>query len=391
MFLIILMRWLFGWVSFEAEGGFPERLLNLAAREGLRLWGVRRQGNKMIACCPVRRYKGLRLPARRTGMRIHVIKKCGIPFLIRRYRLRSGAAVGFALFFVVLFLFSQRIWIVEVRGNKKTDTGEILRVMRQFGVSEGADLSGLDINTLQLEALKQLPGLAWCAVNIRGSVAYIEVTERVPAPEFSGANIPSNIKAARDGRIESIEVYTGQAMVQKGDAVAKGMLLVSGVVESKVGPILRRSQARILARTNRTLEVKVPFKEVLTVPCGRVLTRPSVHIFTLNIPLYTSGEIEQENTLTISRRMINVNGVELPLGIIVRRYELLKSVEITRTEKQAEQLARQRLEDKKSGTFNNVQIISSQENRAPDKNYYILKGDYVCIEDICMEEQIIVE
>jgi hypothetical protein len=38
MFLIRFMRWLFGWVKLEAEGGFPERLLNLTAMEGIELW-----------------------------------------------------------------------------------------------------------------------------------------------------------------------------------------------------------------------------------------------------------------------------------------------------------------------------------------------------------------
>ena len=37
MFIIRVLRWLLGWVEFEAEGGFPERLLNLAARGGIPL------------------------------------------------------------------------------------------------------------------------------------------------------------------------------------------------------------------------------------------------------------------------------------------------------------------------------------------------------------------
>ncbi len=391
MFLIKLMRWLFGWVKLEAEGGFPERLLNLTAMEGIELWGVCRQGVKLTACCPVRQYKKLRQPARRTGMRIHVTKRYGLPFLIRRYRSRAGAAIGLAAFLLVLHLFSQRVWVVEVRGNKESDSVEILEVMKQFGVKVGADLSTLDIDTLQLEALKKLPHLAWCVVNIQGSIAYIDVTERIPTPDLSNADVPSNIKAKCDGRIESVEVYTGQAMVQKGDAVAKGMLLVSGVVESKVGPILRRSQARILARTNRSLEVKVPLKEVHMKPSGHELLRPSLRLFTLDIPMYTDGEIEQPNKLTVSRMMLDVNGIELPVGIIQRRYDILSPVEIERTEQQAEQLAKQRLEKKKSDDLSSVQIVSSSQNGKIQDGQYIFKGEYTCIEDICMEEQIIID
>ena len=203
--MIHLLRWLFGWIRLEAEGGFPERLLNLAAREGIELWGVRRYGIKLTASCPARQYRMLRSPARRASMRLHVKKtRCAVyppqvPFTL-------GLLVGLTLFIVILQLFSQRIWIVEVRGSKKVDKEKILGVMQEFGVREGADLSNLDIPTLQLQTLRKLPELAWCVVNLQGSIAYVDVTERISPPELSNPDCPSNIKAARDGRIISIEV-----------------------------------------------------------------------------------------------------------------------------------------------------------------------------------------
>lgn len=35
MFFIRFLRWLLGWVRLETEGGFPEKLLNGAAKAGL--------------------------------------------------------------------------------------------------------------------------------------------------------------------------------------------------------------------------------------------------------------------------------------------------------------------------------------------------------------------
>jgi similar to stage IV sporulation protein len=391
LFLIHFLRWLFGWVKFDAEGGFPERLLNLAAREGIDLWSVRRTDEKLRACCPARQYRLLRSPARRAGMRIHITQKNGVPFVIKKYKSRSGVFVGLIAFFVLLNFLSQRVWVVEVRGNNKVEKEEIIKVMEEFGVSEGKDISALDIPTLQLQALQKLPKLAWCVVNLQGSIAYIDVTERIPTPELSNANRPSNIKAARDGRIVSIEVYTGQAMVQKGDAVAQGMLLVSGVVESSVGPIFRRSQARILAETTRNLKVSVPLKENRLMPTGRKILRPYLHFFTLNIPMFTDGKIEQENRLQITKNMLKVNGIHLPVGIINRSYELLELNEIVRTESQAKELAHKLLSEKKLSELASVEIINANEKGMIANGEYVLTGEYDCIEDICIEEQLIVE
>lgn len=390
MFMIHLLRWLFGWIRLEAEGGFPERLLNLAAREGIELWGVRRYGIKLTASCPARQYRMLRSPARRAGMRLHVKKRHGVPFTLHRYRSRSGLLVGLTLFIVILQLFSQRIWIVEVRGSKKVDKEKILGVMQEFGVREGADLSNLDIPTLQLQTLRKLPELAWCVVNLQGSIAYVDVTERISPPELSNPDRPSNIKAARDGRIISIEVYTGQSMVQKGDAVAQGMLLVSGIIESSVGPILKRSQARILAQTVRVLEVSVPLKEKQLLATGERILRPCLHIFTLNIPMFTDGKIEQQNKLSITRNMLNVNGISLPLGIICKSYELMEYRDIVRTESQAKELAKKRLKEKKK-ELAGVEIIKENEKGELKNGRYVLSGVYDCIEDICMEEELVIE
>ena len=55
-------------------------------------------------------------------------------------------------------------------------------------------------------------------------------------------------------------------MVQAGDAVTRDTLLISGVVESKTGPLLRRSSGRVIAETSRTLTAEVPLEETLLLP-----------------------------------------------------------------------------------------------------------------------------
>ena len=87
--------------------------------------------------------------------------------------------------------------------------------------------------------------MAWLAVNLSGSVARVEVKERTLPPTPTDPNRPSNIRAARDGRIIEFSVYGGEAAVQNGDAVTEGMLLVSGVIEGEKGTILRLSLIHI--------------------------------------------------------------------------------------------------------------------------------------------------
>ncbi len=321
---------------------------------------------------------------------MHVTEKHGAPFWARRYRERAGVAVGLAAFLLVLQLFAQRTWVIEVRGNDKVKSEDILAVMETLGVREGRNLGDLDIPALQLAALKELPDLAWCVVNLKGSVAYVEVTERIPTPELSNADEPSNIKAARDGRIVSIQTYTGQALVKEGDAVARGMLLVSGVVETNAGPVFRRSQARILAQTERRLEVSVPLKETRLLPSGEELLRPSLRLFTLEIPLYTDGPIEEQTALTSTKHMLRAGGIDLPVGIVNRRYAFIVPTEIVRTEEEAAALAAQRLAERVENELSAAEITDRRETGGMKDGCYVRTGVYTCIEEIGIEEQLLI-
>lgn len=389
MFLIHLLHWLFGFVRWEAEGGFPERLLNLAAHQDIPLWGVSRRGGSLSAYCFARHYRRMRPLARRTGMRIRLKKKHGVPFFLRRYRGRAGLAVGAAVYLLLLQLLSQRIWVVQVEGNERVSSEEILSVVAEMGVREGADGDSLDIPTLQLASLQQLPDLAWITVNLSGSTARVEVSERIPTPELSDPNRPSNLKAARDGIIVKLEVTGGQAMVQKGDAVVKDMLLVSGVVDNTAGAVLKRSQGRVLAQTERELEVRIPLQETRLLPTGRSVYRPTLHLFGLYIPLYTDGEVEGDYALTVRRHPLIAYQTILPLGYNEEIYTMLSPQEVRYSEEEAASLAAARLDERERSELAGAEIQSSTRSGRVENNLYILTGRYACIEDIGVEEQIL--
>jgi hypothetical protein len=107
--------------------------------------------------------------------------------------------------------------------------------------------------------------------------------------------------------------------------------------------------------------------------------------------MFTDGTIEQQSELKISKNMLVMNGIDLPIGIINRTYVLLEQTEIVRTQAQAKELAAKRLAEKKKNQLASVEILSANEKDWLNNGKYSIKGIYTCIEDICMEEQLIVE
>lgn len=392
MYLLRFFRWLLGWVSFEAEGGFPERLLNLCARGEVPLWNTGRRGVSLQACCYARHYKKLRPLAKKSGMRLHIGQRHGVPFFLHRYRARAGILVGAAVYAGLLMVLSQHIWIIDVHvQDNAVPAARVEEVLEPLGVFIGAKRDSLDISTLQLKVLEQLPELSWLTVNLNGSIAEVETQVRAPAPEITNKGGPSNLMAACDGTIVEIEVYDGQPMVQKDDAVAQGMLLVSGVVDSKAGPILKRSRARIIAETQHDIIIRIPLEEAKLVPSGRIISRPVFRFFGLSIPLYTDGPIEGEFIEEFENNPLTANGLRLPIGMATQRYILQEMQTITRTPEQATAEAAQQLEQLTvERTAEGIELIERTTEESIENGEYILIARDRCREDICREEPILI-
>lgn len=153
--------------------------------------------------------------------------------------------------------------------------------------------------------------------------------------------------------------------------------------------MLKRSQGRVLAQTERELEVRIPLQETRLLPTGRSVYRPTLHLFGLYIPLYTDGEVEGDYALTVRRHPLIAYQTVLPLGYNEEIYTVLSPQEVRYSEEDAASLAAVRLDERESSELAGAEIQSSTRSGRVENNLYILTGRYTCIEDIGVEEQIL--
>ncbi len=209
---------------------------------------------------------------------------------------------------------------------------------------EGGVFSEVDLNELQLTVLQKLPGVTWLTVNRSGSIVTVEVQESTPTEPLPDT-APANLVAACDGVILQITAVSGQPVVQVGDAVTQGDLLISGVMNSSVGPQLKRAAGQVLARVTRTVTVTVPLRETVVRQAGVTDDRLSLLLFGIAVPLYTDSPTDSDALGTTYRSAVKVNGTALPIGWSVTRYRHVVTEQLTHTPQEAEQLAQTRLAD----------------------------------------------
>ena len=100
----------------KASGGFPERFLNLCSRGNIPYWDVCCTNGVVFARTTPEGYRMMRPCAKKAGMRMKIVKKSGLPFLLSKNRVHEGLAVGAVCFILITAALSGRIWTVNVTG-----------------------------------------------------------------------------------------------------------------------------------------------------------------------------------------------------------------------------------------------------------------------------------
>ncbi len=142
--MLFLYRFFCGVLSVEFFGIYPEKIFNLCAKNRINIWNIENKKQKL--CCNITVKDFLKLPKilRKSGIRVHITKKSGFPFFIRKYNKRFGIFVGIVLFFVFLQIMSGYIWIIEVEGNKTVSSQEIISICDILGIKQGVKKSKIN-------------------------------------------------------------------------------------------------------------------------------------------------------------------------------------------------------------------------------------------------------
>lgn len=214
----------------KATGFASERFMNMLSYRGVYLWDVGMEGAGVQMKAARKDLPMLEMCAEKTGCRLEVLGYGGLPARMRRFRGRQALTAGVLLFSAGLYLLSSFVWVIRVEGNERVDTAEILAHCRDMGLSPGAWKKNVDLEQVTKTLLLDFPDLSWVSVGIKGTDASIKIAETIEKAEMVDKETPCSIVAALDGVILKITAERGTPLVQVGDVVQKGDVLISSTV-----------------------------------------------------------------------------------------------------------------------------------------------------------------
>ena len=349
-----IVDFLRGWTRLTVCGAFPERAINLFARNGVRFWAVEQRDGQTL-CMTVLRRDAARasLLAGRAGCVVQVSARAGLPVFLGRFRRRYAFLAGLALSVLAVALLSGFVLTIEVTGNEQVPDAVILSELRRQGLRPGVYGASLDTRQISLAVAIDLPELSWITVNLHGTRAEVIVRECVPPPPLLEEEGVSDIVAGTDGLILRVDAVEGQALVREGDLAAAGETLISGTVTME-GPeysgieptyLYVRAAGEVRARTWRTVRAAIPVTAQVKRYTGESRTRWSLTVFERRINFYPNGSIPWEKYDKISKSHVLTlpGGQRLPVFLTRETLRRWQPVTASINADAAQTLLRERL------------------------------------------------
>ena len=297
--LIKFFNWFFGYVVFTFSGGFTDGFINRCYHEKINIKDISAENGVLTARCSIGAYKRLHKIAFRSGGKVKLVKKRGLPFLLHPLKGRWGVFCGMLFFVLFVSFMGGFIWNITVIGNQTLETSKIVDYLAQNGFKTGVRWSETDKENLEFAVMADFDRVAWISINRIGCLAQVEIRETTPKPEIENNNLITNVTAKKDGVIVKVTALGGWPAVQAGDAVTTGDLLISGVYEPEEYSQpqknhFARAHGSVIAKTNSRITVNIPREQSEKI-CTSEKQYKTLYFFGLEIPM--SIKKEEENTV----------------------------------------------------------------------------------------------
>lgn len=398
--MIQIIRYIKGYLAIRVFGFSPERFMNLCSHHNIFLWDVENHGDYYAMKISLKGFYRLRGITRKTGTRVVITKRYGLPFLstrIWRRRIFMFGLLGSLFFWIWMSRF---IWAVEIEGNYYVTTDVFQDFLAGNGVEVGMKKNNVRIEELEKAIRTRFDIVTWTSAQIEGTKLLIRVKENDLIMVESGrketqAGEGMDLVAQKEGEIVSIVTRSGIPRVTAGMIVEKGDVLVEGGVPilNEDGTVKRydycRADADIMLRCLYNMKEEIGEKHRQKYYTGREKQYPFIMLGTkkIRIPLpeskYETSDVMEEKT-----QLRLFKNYYLPVYIgkdIEREYELREKVY---TKEEVKELFERKIQNFiESLQEKGVQIIEKNVTISKASSMWKMNVDFLAVEKTGIEEK----
>ena len=233
----------------------------------------------------------------RRRYKCHIVKYYGKKNIVNIYENNKYVLLSLIISFMLLFLLCNTIFDIKINSDDK----DIVNIINDSLKDNGIDVYKRKVSFNKLNSIKNKilednkDTLEWIEIREKGCIYYIDVTPRVKSNNNVDNASPSDIVAEKDGVIKHIVVHRGSKVIDNGDYVKKGDVLISGNIIKNENVIDKvHSEGVIYAETWKTVNISIPFKRIDYV-YKKTINHYYLDIFGHKFTI--SGKYDSDNTI----------------------------------------------------------------------------------------------
>ncbi len=228
--LLILLRYIFGYVKAEVYGFAPERFMNLIIKNDVVIWDVESTEQGYIFYTGRKNLMKMKPYLQKTNMKIRLLKKNGLYYFLKLHKKRAAFLVGFLLFCVMVYVLSLFVWEVKVTGEDKLVADSLLKVIEEQYVPLGTIKSKVDCSKLEESLRKEFDEISWISCELKGTSLTVYLEEGMAPKVQTEDSKTGDLVAAKDAVLTKMITRQGTPVVKVKDTVKKGDILISGTI-----------------------------------------------------------------------------------------------------------------------------------------------------------------
>ena len=321
------------------------------------------------------------------------LSRKGAIYTVKKYLSRYGVLLGAVIVAIAIFILSNTVMKIQINGTSDESIKENIRaVLKEDGLHAGAYIPSINLLQLSTKLFTVCDEISWASIGSSGSVVYVNVSEITKKTDSENMRIPSNIVADRDAVVTNAEVMVGKLNVLLGDAVYKGQLLVSGIIEHENGVTKYfHSHARIIGRYEENVTFEQDYIEEAMIPVETIY-RKSIDFFELNLPL--PGKLlnsDAKYSVRSHATPVKLLGFTLPFSVTTTEYTELHSDIKTYSTAEALKSLYTRLENYEKDILKDVEIIDKKVTEEQTDTGVSLTVKYILEGEIGNQSEIFIK
>lgn len=310
------MERLAGYATVVLIGFLPTRELNRIS-EQVELLDVKKVKEGTSVRVRIEHVNILRHLLRGSKVRMRIVKREGLPFVRVRLRRSMPFFVCLVAAFLVMWGLSQTVMEVSVSGiSNEPMKQQLLLMLEESGVKKGVLHQSIDKHAVEERVLELFPDFTFASLRQTGTSLELFVVEAIKQPIVFDKNLPVDLVASAEGLVTTVTVLSGTPLVQPGDTVRQGQVLVSGFDPVKGS---MHANGEVYARLWQTGIGEADLFEEMRIPTGNThkITTLSVFGFTFD---FFSEQNPFENYDLVRRGGTLLDGLFIPITWESREY-----------------------------------------------------------------------